>query len=678
MRNPFDRRGHKASRYTPDGLPITEFPPAITHTLRLYGGVGSYAAMYKSQPNVRTVVDFLARNIAQLPVHPYESVGGRLVRLDDHPMSILMRRPNPRITRYLTWFGTIADLAIYDRAYWWKLRRGGRVVAVQRVPYPLVNIDRDPRTAAIIQYRFPNGDPIDPDDMVVFHGYDPDLVDGHTPPLQTLRRLLAEEWAAGLYREGFWKKAARREGVIERPLDAPKWDDPAFERFRESWNAAMSGTDGSGATGILEEGMRWRESSFSPREAEYITARKLSREEVASAFHIPPTAIGILDHGSYNNAFEGRKQVYQDTLPPWLVRCAEELDLQLLSEFEAFDTGARMGMAFNIDEKLVGSFTEEADLLSSATGGPWMTLNEGRARKGLPPLPGGDDIMTPLNSVRGGGPQPSPQTPIEVPEAEPKTPPAPGTKADDPPDDTGPVAPPSVLRRRDAAAAEYEALFRRTFDRQKRAVTAMAGATKALRTASGSTKTVVDMDVVWDTDRWNRELSLDLQTLAIKTAGDAGRRAMTQLDADPSQYDETATLSFIETTSRIAAENINRQTRERVEDALTAAKTRKADEPTPVDDAFAGSEERSAALGATVATSTINFGRHEAASQVGNTTKTWVVVASNSRHPEMNGEVVPVDSEFSNGMRWPGQAGEPPKETSGCQCLMIVNAVPAV
>ena len=64
---------------------------------------------------------------------------------------------------------------------------------------------------------------------------------------------------------------------------------------------------------------------------------------------------------------------------------------------------------FNIESALRGSFIDDAQVTSSAVGGPWMSVNEARADHGLAPKgPDYDEILTQLNTVRGGGTQASP------------------------------------------------------------------------------------------------------------------------------------------------------------------------------------------------------------------------------------------------------------------------------
>lgn len=55
-------------------------------------------------------------------------------------------------------------------------------------------------------------------------------------------------------------------------------------------------------------------------------------------------------------------------------------------------------------------------------------------------------------------------------------------------------------------------------------------------------------------------------------------------------------------------------------------------------------------------------------------TKTWIVNAgANSRHPQLNGETVPVYTQFSNGLQYPGDPAGSVEDTAGCQCHMVVT-----
>lgn len=82
-----------------------------------------YAEIWRTQPAVRMVVSFLARNIASLGVHTFRRLSDTdRERLTDHPLAQLIGKPNPRTTRYRLFNALVHDLGIFDTAYWFKAK----------------------------------------------------------------------------------------------------------------------------------------------------------------------------------------------------------------------------------------------------------------------------------------------------------------------------------------------------------------------------------------------------------------------------------------------------------------------------------------------------------------------------------------------------------------------------
>ena len=361
-----------------------------------------YAEIWRRQPQVRTVVSFLARNTAQLGLHVYRRVSDTdRERVTDHPLAELLGRPNPRTTPYRFKEALVSDMAIYDNAFIAKVRYRDQPRALVRVDPRRVTIVGDsPFEASGYEVSGPRGKiTIPADQMIHFRGYSPLDERAGTSPMETLRGILAEEWQAQQYRQQLWRNGARTAGYLRRPLEAPEWTQQAKERFRAAWQAQYAG-DGAqaGGTPILEDGMEWLPAATTPRDAQYIESRKLTREEVTAAYHIPLTLVGILEHATYSNITEQHKMLYQDTLGPWLAMIQEELMLQLLPDFPGSDD---LYVEFNLAEKLRGSFEEQAAQLQAAVGAPYMTRNEARARLNLPQLEDADELITPLNVLEG-------------------------------------------------------------------------------------------------------------------------------------------------------------------------------------------------------------------------------------------------------------------------------------
>jgi len=622
----------------------TAWSPSYSYgSMRMYDSYHyDYATLYKTQPNVRTCVDFLSRNVAQLGLHVFQRVGETdRRRLRDHPLAKLIEQPLPpemKTSRYHLIESLMADLGIYFNAYWLKVQTPGRF-SLLRVPPPWVTV-----YGGIVPVRYEvtlAGSllKVEPEGIIHFRGYNPlDPISGLSP-LETLRRVLAEEHAAGDYREHFWANSARMNGVIQRPVEAPTWSKDARERFKAEFEALYSGSENSGKTAILEEGMSWKESSFNAQESEYLAGRKLTREECARAYHIPLTMVGILDNATFSNISEQHQNLYQDSLGPWCAMIEGDIELQLLPDL---DKTPGVYVEFNIQEKLKGSFEAQTTALQSAVGRPWMTANEARARMNLPSMGGdADRLVTPLNVLVGG--QASPRDSAPPPKAL-----TAGVKARR----EGQIDPsqPGLRERHEIKWAQVMAHH---FKRQQDTIVG--------KVPEKSRK--ADIGDLWDEERWDDELHDDIYRLNVATATVWAKHIADQLDIE---LDSDRMLPWLEENARIAAEEINATTRDGLIQAL------KDDAPrTAALALFAlAIDVRAPEIAASKVTTASTFGSFQGAEQAGLKTKTWQTNSANPReaHAALDGETVALDERFSNGQLWPGDPAGGAENNANCRC----------
>jgi HK97 family phage portal protein len=382
------------------GFPVP--PPTLLRTGATTAlGSMSYADIYRLQPEVRVVIEFLGRNVADLGLNLYELVDENDRRRDrDHPSIKLLQRPNWYTTRYRLIEGTVQDLAIFGHAFWIKVRSAGATVtALVPVPPDRMAVAGDIYPVGY-QYSYQDGRTRDlaPSDVVHFRWYDPiDSLRG-VSPLETLKGIIAESRAAATTRIAFWKNGARVSGFIQRPLEARPWSVEARDRFKRQFEDRFTGAQNAGKFPVLEEGMSFHPITSTMVDAESVATQKLTRAEAARAYHIPLPMVGILDHATFSNIKEQHRHLYQDCLGPVLTMLQEELELQLLPEFPGASTRY---LEFNIAQKLAGSFEEQAAALQTLVGRPVMSVNEGRARLNLSSKPNEDAIAAPLNMTTG-------------------------------------------------------------------------------------------------------------------------------------------------------------------------------------------------------------------------------------------------------------------------------------
>lgn len=585
--------------------------------------------VWRSQPYVRLVVSFLARNIAQLALHTFERVSDTdRRRVTDDPVAQILKRPNGTQTGYELIYGLVSDLKLFDEAIWhfsrnadtgqwqihpispaWVARRGGG--SIWEPAWLDIRVQGKTTRLSV-------------DDLLIFHGWTPGVPGRGTSPIQTLKAILLEQIEAQKYRAQVWQRGGRVGGVLTRPGEAPEWSDDAREKFSREWQANYSG-DGpkAGGTPILEEGMRLERVAFNAREDQYIEAAKLSLALCAAVYHINPTMVGQLDNANYSNTKEFRKMLYGETLGPDLSMIEDRINTFLVPRVTESDVTY---VEFNIHEKLQGSFEEQTQALQSAIGRPWMTADEGRAVLNMPSL-GGDagTLVTPLNVLVGGQASPRDSAPKRA------------TKA----------RPPVTYDQR------IEQLLMKTLTRQKAAVLAALG---------GKARDW------WDSERWDKELSDDLFAFAVGASRQAGEATMSNLGADPAEYDESVTYNYNRAVADKRAKSINERTAETVEAAISSGND--------VGEAFDSLEPSMTAVGIGLVTALAAFGTSEAARQVNpNARKTWVVASANPRpeHAAIDGETVGLDDVFSNGARWPGDYALGADGVAGCQCQLEIT-----
>lgn len=618
----------------------------------------TYAALWRAQPAVRTVVGFMARNIAQLGIHVFDRVDDtNRIRLTDHPLARLFDRPLPpeyKLTRYKLISDLMHDIGIYDQSLWIKLNDGAPGL-LRFPPWRVFPKGGSWMRPEYFEIRGNTGKKeLAPEEVVFIRGYNPDDYNVGVSPIESLRTVLAEDMEGARYREQMWKSGSRLSGYIQRPVEAPRWNPGARQRFRDQWDAQYLGWTDDPRTPVLEDGMTFVQAGVTPEQAQYVESRKLTREEVASAYYIPASMVGASE-SNFASLREEHQMLYQDALGPWLKSIKEDIELQLLPDFEP--TPTTIYVEFNIEEKLKGSFEDQASAMSTLVGRPVMTANEGRARLNLPSTPEGEGLVVPLNVMIGG--QPNPQTPLEEPNA---TEPNPAAEAPDATEvDGGAQAASRGIRVKalvpQAATDNLEGVLSKFFARQESAILSKLGG----KAGPGW----------WNAERWDNELSADLFPLFLAMGTEAGQATMEEIGEPPEDYNEDQTLEWMLAHASGVASGINETTMEKVKEALGR------DNPlAAVKSLFKWfKESRAKQLAQTSSTQLGGFGTQEAVKQKQKEgTKTWVT-GNNPRslHKKLDGETVGLYKTFSNGARWPGDGHLPVAQRANCNCDMEVK-----
>ena len=630
----------------------------------------SASQLYETQPALRSVISFLADNVAGLPLKCYvrESDTDR-PRDTESQLARVLANPNDWMTEHELIRATVSEYLLHDEAYWLSIPYDNEVGwLIASIPTEWMKaktndgleiskfVITNPKSQTITE--------VSPDDIIRFAGWSPHGSAASSTRIAALKEILSEQISAWNFRNSTWRNGGRVQQWISRPLDAPNWtDNGGRERFAISWKNKFAGNEGtdSGGTPILEEGMRLETTQFNAREAQWAEATRLSREDVCAVYHVNPGLIYHTDAQTYASAKDNARALYADTLAPMLDMFQQRINATLRSQL---GLGSEYYCEFDLDAKLRGSFEEQAQVMQSSVGAPWMTRNEARARLNLPAIDGGDELVTPLNVLIGGQASPN--------DADGSTEYYSGCahlkEGDAIPFVDGRIRPAAKASYRaapdDNGAKRLEEVFRKFYERQSRTVLA--------RLQAGA-------DNWWEEDRWNSELADDLFPVAITLATKAGREVSEKLWPEGWGYNEKRTEAYVRSMCRHRAQMVNRVTKREIDKVLAGEKAKKSlwDNIRDLYDRIAG--DRSRTGGTTFSNALSNWGALEGCRQNKRNgdriTKTWIVTSGNPRpsHAAMDGETVDIDAEYSNGAMYPGDGTLSAEDTVNCRCTSELN-----
>ena len=670
----------------PSVINVTVSGDASTQVLNM-----SARDLYQTQDNVQAVVNFLSNSIAQLPLKVYRRDGEtERTRDRDSVAALLLWRPNDYMTSFEFIRGLAQEYFVFGCIYVWVVpdTKSESGYSMHLVPTEWIQ-STDGGTAykpGTLRVRTKNNSltvDIPLEEFTQFKTYSPGNPGGYLSPLSALRQTLLEQVEAGRFRRQLWKSSGRLNAQITRPKDVEPWNEEAkkkfVEAFREAWG---SGGSKAGSIPLMEDGMEIKPFQTSWKEAEWSQSVVFSREAVAAAYGVNPSLIWHSNTQTYASAKDNARALYADCLGPVLQMFQQRINAFLLP---MISEKSNVYVEFDLEEKLKGSFEERASILQSAVGAPWLTRNEARADNNLPPIEGGDELITPLNVVTGAlaGANDTPGGSYNYP----------GVGGDQEGKKLEPCGCKQCkqeveLRIKGKSDAEDDETVQKVlvsfFKRQARSIIPKISAGTA---------------DFWDAKRWDKELAEDLAPVLQKVSDKHGKATAEELGAS---YVTELTEDYIETAAQARAKKINEGTLKQINDELAKAKSARVDikatpKPPVIEDEDEEEEDEEpdiehvyevrentaevlarAAAGA-IASFAIQEAAHQAISEgapsvVGKIVEKEWVTGPNAResHQAMNGERVPLDADFSNGQHWPGEDIGDPAESCGCNCTTEV------
>lgn len=364
-------------------------------------------------PAVWACNSLVTEQVAQCPVALFKRTGATRVRVDDHPIALLLREPN---TPAGLGMPSLLNQAVFQGGLWgdgyWQIERGpsGTPVALWPLDSEVTQAmtGAEPSARGVKTYRTLIGREsadLDPADVVHFRRLS---LNGFTglSPVDAAREGLALALAAEKFGSEFFKNEAMSGGFVMHPgklTDVAKNNiragiEDQQKRKPQTQNNPGNARDATGSDRehhrikIFEEGMKWIATTIPPEQAQFLGTREFQIAEVARMYRVPLVLVQSLQGSTVWGT--GIEQLMigfvNQTIRPLIVSMQDEMSRKLLTAEERLE-----GYEIDIDETvlLVGDALSRANVNKIACGGPWRTRNEARHADGLNPLPGLDEMV---------------------------------------------------------------------------------------------------------------------------------------------------------------------------------------------------------------------------------------------------------------------------------------------
>jgi HK97 family phage portal protein len=348
-------------------------------------------------------INNIAADLSSLPLPVLQQLPDNTVRMaSEHRLfPILERTPNRYMTSMVYRGCMLASVLGWGNSYSF-IKRDGAARVTELIPMP------SEKTSPVLLPANPNkglakrvlmyattatedGLPsyIDPENILHISGLTYDGYVGMSP-IQTCKNAFGIALAAEKFGARFFGNGAKASGVLSHPGTL---GTEALENLKKSIREILTGENALRPL-VLEEGMKWEQTTINPNDAQFLETRNFQREEVAALFRMPMHLLQSLERATNNNIEHQSLDYIRTCLRMWAVRIEQEINRKLLAPpyFVEHD--------FNAFQR--GDFASQTSGMVALRNAGVYSANDilrGLRQNPIPAEDGGDVRLAPLNMV---------------------------------------------------------------------------------------------------------------------------------------------------------------------------------------------------------------------------------------------------------------------------------------
>ncbi len=358
-----------------------------------FWGNSKCLATYGKSLYVYACISKIAEKIGSVDFKLYKIINsdGEVNEIKSHEILDLLYRVNPFYTKAEFLETDVINRKLTGDSFILKVRnKQGKVVELWNIRPDLVTIITDP-VNYIKEYRIMKMD--GKQDFVpvedIIHIKYPSPLDSYLglSPLSGVKARVEIEEHASNYQRSSFVNNADPSAIIEM---ADSLTSQQARELEEKWNAKHRGTGRNSRLGILWGGAKYHRLNLTPSEMSYIESMKATRDDILMAFKVPKPIVAITDEVNYANAKTAQEVFLSETIVPELRRFIDKINEQLVIP----DYGEEYFIDF-VDPVPVNRETRLNELDKGVD--RWITINEARYEVGLEPIEGGDVLLRPMS-----------------------------------------------------------------------------------------------------------------------------------------------------------------------------------------------------------------------------------------------------------------------------------------
>lgn len=310
----------------------------------------------------------------------------------NHPSLDLLKRVNPEMTSSQLFYSVPAWCESEGNAFWYIAKSANNTpVEIWPLDSTRMNINTD-ADGYVIGYTLMNekGQEVkfERDEVIHFKRFNINSRHRGIGTLQAVALEAETDRNAAAYNRNFFDNNGMPGATLETDKEL---NDEQLTKIITQWRQKYTGIENAGKTALLHSGIKFKPTTITQKDMQYLEGRKYSRDTILAIYRVPTVLVGILENANRAN-IEGAEYIFAKyRIKPYM-----DFIVDPLNEFYLF--------MWNLDPAqyrytlAVDPVPENAELelkKKQAAYGKWLTANEIRADEGMEDREDGDVLANP-------------------------------------------------------------------------------------------------------------------------------------------------------------------------------------------------------------------------------------------------------------------------------------------